>query len=266
MSDDAWTGTEAKATPAMPGGTVSLVRQFPGGELPSVTGILGELLTDLMNNFGGWLSFGVGTLVIGFLSMLFVIVPYAVAFVPVFVDNDDRYVLPGMALMMVAILVVSILQIPWANGQYRALLRYQRGEVAFSVGAPLEEATTDIGSAFVLWLLTFVIALLAVMACYFPVFFVSALVGLAWPALVVHKLSPMEAVALSFRHARQYPMWTLGFWALGLGIALVGSQIPILGMMLAGPIYMAYHLRAYRQIYGDGPVPVETPVETPVVA
>lgn len=242
-------------------------RRYSGGELPSVTAILGELLQDLVGNFAGWLTFGVGTLVLAFLSLVLILPPFLMLEIPLLQPHpDDRYVLPSLALLVVAVAVVAALQLPWTNGQYRALLRYQRGEGDLSVGAPFSEATTDLGTAVAFLLISVGVTMVAMMACYLPALFVTALLGLAWPAIVVHRLGALDAVALSVRHARQYPSWTLGFWALGFGVSLIGSQIPVIGPMLAGPIYMAYHLRVYRQIYGDGEVPVEASVEATVPA
>src|SRR5687767_2415614 len=136
MSDDAWKASGHVPTSDTPLADATQDRRFPGGELPSVTVILGELLKDLIGNFAGWLQFGVGTLAFMLLTFLLIIPPYALAMGPLIFDNDDSYLAPGLGLMMVALLVVTLLQIPWTNGQYRAMLAYQRGDVAMSVGAP----------------------------------------------------------------------------------------------------------------------------------
>jgi uncharacterized membrane protein len=251
-SDDVW-----KSSDASPVGVRAAGQRFQGGELPNLGAMISELLSDLMGNFGGWLSLGVGNLLMAVVAVVLIVPPYLMTVLPMLNDSDATLMLPGLVLLSVAVVFVSLLQLPLTNGQYRALLRYQRGEAPLGVSAPFGEAATGLGTVFALTLVIGGLSMLAVMACYLPVFLLSAMVGLAFPAVVVHRVGALSAVALSMRHARQYPTWTLGFWAIGFAMVLVGSQIPLVGTMLTTPLYIAFHLRAYRQIFGDGDEPVE---------
>jgi hypothetical protein len=257
-SDDVWAASDSNIPPSTPpiAGT-----RFPGGELPQVSVMITEILGDLMKNFVGWLQFGVGNLVFVILSLALIMPPYLfLVILPLMSHQRNPNILPGILVMLAGILVAVLLQLPWTNGQYRAMLRYQRGEIGMSVTAPLAEAATDLGSVFALTLMTMAITFVAMLACYVPALFVGALVGLAFPGIVVHRLGAVAAVSQSIRHARQFPGWTFAFWGIGFVILLVGGQVPILGPMLTTPIFLAFQLRAYRQIYGDGDAPVEPSV------
>jgi hypothetical protein len=59
----------------------------------------------------------------------------------------------------------------------------------------------------------------------------------------------VAAIAASVRYILKNPLLALQLSLLYLGVGLVAGQVPVLGLMFN----MALHVRAHRELFGDGP-------------
>ena len=53
-----------------------------------------------------------------------------------------------------------------------------------------------------------------------------------------------------YQHAMENFSWHLGVFFVNLGITLVFSQIPLIGLVVALPLGLDYQVRAYRAAFG----------------
>ena len=82
----------------------------------------------------------------------------------------------------------------------------------------------------------------------------AVVAGFAVPAVIVHRMGPVEALQRSLAHASAHPVWHLGYAACVIGIQMVLSYIPFIGIALMYPFLMSFQLRAYTRIFGFGDV------------
>lgn len=79
------------------------------------------------------------------------------------------------------------------------------------------------------------------------------LFGFAPSLVAIHRLSWWSALKTSARHVAANPLFHVAYLCAWLLLWTVAAMIP-----LAGPAFMvALHVRVYRVVFGDGPVPVE---------
>lgn len=257
MSDEAWKAGGADPRPKPAGGGMFRIADEAYGTLPSVTKVATDVAQDLFANFGAYILCGLGPfLVLLPVTLIGVLAVYASLLVPLLVWHQERIAwelfVPAMALFIGVMVLVSA---PIQYGTARAILAYQRDGEPLRFGSAFQHMTDDLGAAIGLEVLIAGMAFVAMLFCYVPVFGVSLLTSLAFPALVVHRLGAMGSLSASIEHVRKNIGWHVGFWALGVGILIICQNIPLIGPILGTPIYYAYQLRVYRQVFGDGEEP-----------
>ena len=236
------------------------------GSLPKVFDLLNLCINDLRQNFAGYLLAGLGLLVVILPMVILVYVGIFAAIVPGIVvgqttGNDDLgglVTVGGVFLgVFVMIFVMMVVMAPINGSLYRNVLASLRGEQPLGFGACFSRMFEDVGKVVLLMLIQGALTLVGVLLCYVPGLLVAMFLNFALPAVIVHKLGPMDAIGLSVRHVKANLSWHLGFWALGLAMMMISSNVPIVGLV-GIPMYAAYQLRAYRQVFGDGEMPIET--------
>lgn len=261
MSDhqDVWAPSEATAEDGGPKGPAE-----DSGKLPDVVNLLSEVFDDLMANFVGYLLSGVGIAVV---AMVAVFVMLGLIFGGMFGSAVLGQVLGyskvismlgmvgAMAGYLVVILGLVVVTAPMSASIARAVLAHQEEGVDLTVTASFSTFTVDLVQVVLLTVITFALGMVGVLFCYVGALVVALFLSFAFPAVVVHRLSAMDAIALSVRHVRENLVWHLGFWGLGMAILLAGQAIPLVGMLIGLPIFYAYQVKAYTRVFpADQPV------------
>lgn len=233
------------------------------GNLPGGFAVAGEVVSDILKNFGGYLLAGLGM----FVAMLpVVMVMVVVAYVPILgaifaadalgEDLASLLLLAGILLSVVIALGLGATIIaPMQASLMRAMWGYQvRGE-PLTFGSAFSTFRDDYMTVVLAYLALQGAVLLGLMFCYVPALIVAFLLHWVTPAVVIHRRSVGEAFGQSFRHAKENAGWTLGVMLVGVLITLVSSYVPLIGALLTPVLYSAYVLKLYRAAFGDGPEP-----------
>jgi len=230
--------------------------------LPDVVKVLTDLLGDLQANVAGYLLAGLGytlvafALVFVFLGLLgvFMVVPMIVGAA---LDSEELGAILMMAGMLfgyvVGLLLLITVSAPFMASLARAARAHLEGDQPLGFAAAFGELGTDLVQVLLLSVLQMALVLVGMMFCYLPGLLVSLFLDFAFPALIVHRLSAVSAIRLSFDHVRRNLGWHLGYWGLGLAILFVAQAIPIVGVMFGIPFYLAYQLKVYTMVFGTGP-------------
>ncbi|MBW2254152.1 MAG: hypothetical protein JRI25_06080 [Deltaproteobacteria bacterium] len=236
------------------------------GQLPDVVKVLTDLLGDLQANVAGYLLAGLGYMLVAF-GMVFVFIALLVGFmvIPMIIGaalgSEELGAILAMVGMLfgyvVGLLLLVTVSAPFMASLARAARAHLEGDQPLGFVAAFGHLGTDIVQVLLLSILQMALVLIGMMFCYLPGLLVSLALGFAFPALIVHRLSAISAIQLSFGHVRRNLGWHLGFWGLGLAILFVAQAIPLVGVMFGLPFYVAYQLKVYMLVFGSGPEPSE---------
>jgi hypothetical protein len=227
-----------------------------GGPLPNVGELLGASVKDVMDNFAGYCMAGLGYFAFTMAITVVAIVASVAAMIPGIVAEDDSMTaLVLVAVTLVLMVVVMLVSVPINASLHRAMWAWiDRGE-PLTLSACFSRMGQDLGTMYAYSLVVGLLTFLGMLACYLPALVVGLFTTLAMPAMVVHRMGAIEAVAFSAKHVRSHFGWHVGFWALGLVILMIAMNVPFIGIIVGMPLYAAYHLRGYRAIFGSGESP-----------
>ena len=257
------------------------LERVPGGQLPDLGKLFNATLGDVIDNLAGYGLAGLGQFVVMMPVMIVLIfVIYFGIFTFMFGGamisgvvgalvaqalGDDAGgaatsigflgTFGGMFLMIFALIggVTAILA-PLSASLYREIAAHQRGEGKLEFASAFRSAMIDVPSVVITMLLVTGLSLVGMFFCYVPGFFVSFGAMLAMGLVALHRRGPIDAIRLSFSHAMASPGWHVPFWLILLLGGMVAGYVPIIGPMFL----MALHVRAHREMFGDGPEPVLT--------
>lgn len=228
---------------------------------PNVLDLLVEVFEDLRDNFVDRLLSGVGFMLV-LIPMVFVGMGalYAPVMAGMFLGvaaEDEALTMAGMVVGLVVgfalmILCVTLPILPMYASMGRAVNRQlvEGGDLGFA--APFDTITEDVGKVLGTSLITAVTVLVGMLFCYLPGLVAAFALGFALPAVIVDRLSPVEACKRSVEHVMAEPVWHLGFYVVTMGISMVVSYVPVIGFALVYPILLGFQIRAYRHIFhGD---------------
>lgn len=252
MQEDVWSAGEARGSVA-------------DRKLPSVMDLLVETFEDARDNFVDWLMAGVGVFAVVFplifLSIGALVAAVFVGMVPGLILEDEGVMALGMmAVYVVGLLLLVVSQMvimpPLQASLGRAMLEHVRdGENKLGFGAAFSSWREDIFKVLGVFALQTILAMIGLVLCYFPVFLAALVSGFALPAVIVHRLSPVEAMRLSISHTIEHPTWHLGYFGVLFGISMFLAYVPLIGPMISIPFVLAFQLRAYVAVMGDAEVP-----------
>ena len=216
--------------------------------LPTVPDLAAQVLVDFQRHFVGLLMLGLGLHAVVFVSIVVLTVVVVACVLPgVFLEDDSMTILGSLlgvllgAVGMVACLVPSVASTTRAIG--RMVLHDQSPTFADAITGGFR----DLGSLAVFGVGSTVASLIGALMCYLPALVVSFFLSFGFPAIVLHRMRPLEAARRSIQHARENLQWHAGFYALSLAIAMIAGNIPILGVMA----YFVYLTRGYLAVFAD---------------
>jgi hypothetical protein len=159
----------------------------------------------------------------------------------------------GMFVAMFALLaLVNACTAPFLGSLYRAVARHQRRERELSFGAAFSSLGTNLWATLFAQLLVMGLVLTGLLLCYFPALIVGFLLSWTFPLVAIHGRGALSAIGTSVAHCRKNLNWHVLFYLALMAVHMVANNIPILGTMFG----VAFHVRMYREVFGDGPEPV----------
>lgn len=219
--------------------------------------IVNEVAADLQKNLGGHALLGLGFQVAIFAATFVMFLVIGISVVPGIVMNDDAVLFGGYAVgIVLGIALIASVSIPVQVGLYRAMWRYLRDGEPLTFGSVFANAFEDLAPVVVLDLLIGALVLMGLPFCYVGGLAVALALQLAFPAAIVHRLGPIDAIGLSFRHVRANLGWNAAYWGVGLVVGMIMANVPLSGIVLL-PALASFQLRCYRAAFGDGEQPVE---------
>ena len=240
----------------VPGGV--LAEALPHGirELPSPLSVLTATLTGVSSAWSGYLTAGWGlTLVTLPISIVAIIAAGLAVWSGLVLAGDGGYEglasvgLIGGMMMAIGIVLVSVAVVagPLNASLYRAVQAHIEEGTPLTIGAAFSSVTTDVGKVLGVLALQFVVTVIAAGFCYFPVFIASAALHLAFPAVVLNRLGPTDAIRGSIARFRAHPAHHFKSWGLGFLMLVVVANIPLVGSLFAMPLYAAYQVRYFKE-------------------
>lgn len=253
---------------------------MPGGELPEIGKLINETLAEFTENLAPYAMAGLGQLlVIMPVTFLAIILLYAVMAGGMFgtwaigaviagilgqISEDLASIAGGFTalasmivpflLLIPLILAMAAVFAPIQGSLYRAVAAQQRGEKMMEISAAFSTATQGVINMIIATCIVAAIACVALMFCYLPVLLVPVFFGFTTSLAALHNVGGFAAARMSMSHAISHISWYALFGVVTIGISMVASYVPVLGPMFL----VAMHVRAYRQIFGDGTEPVTT--------
>jgi uncharacterized membrane protein len=250
----------------------------PGGRLPEVGQLLSETMAEFMDKIGPYILAGLG------LTVVVVPIAFATIFVAYFVifggmlgismvgigvgagiaenvnEGAGAFVMLVSQLLaivvplgafVVLLMAMLALMAPLHASLVRAVAEQQRGGKELDFTSAFSTAGRDVAKVLIGAALITGLALLGALACYVPALAVTFLFGFVGAMVALHGVAPVTAMRANLRHALDHLWWHVLFGALYLVVLMVGSYVPVLGTMFV----VAFHVRAYRVIFGDGEQP-----------
>jgi len=155
----------------------------------------------------------------------------------------------GMFVLFFAFISgIAAITAPLNASLTRSVAAYQRGEGTLDISAAFSSAGQDIVKVVMVSVVMGCLALVLVSMCYIPVLIIPLMFGFTTAMVSLHRLGPISAFTTSLAHFQKHPKFHLMFGALTLALNMVASYVPVLG-----PAFMvALHVRAYREMFGDG--------------
>lgn len=252
----------------------------PGGGIPSISALFAETFTDVTENIQGYLMVA--------LALMAVMIPFSL--VLTFVGMFGLYMALGIGVFasilggaaigeatgdsdlggivtvigsvgssvlaflvfFALILLMAAAMAPLSASLDRAIAAHQRGEAPLTFNAAFATIRQDMMSAFGAVALVSATSLVGVFFCYVGAFVPAFFFSFAFPMVALHRKGAREAMRICATHAMARPMEHFVFMLAFVGTSLVAAYIPLLG-----PVFtLAFHVRAYRKMFGDGPEPV----------
>jgi len=253
-----------------------VVRQpVEGGEEPDVGAVLNETLAEMTDDLGPYVLASLGHTVVVvpvaiaavFIGYIFVVVVImggsigaglATALMAELLgDAAGGLTMLGSQLLLFAALfacmaafgaAIAAVTAPLNASLIRAVAAHQRGEATLSFGSAFGTATQDVGKVVLTAILYGGLAVVLLMMCYLPVLLLPLVFGFVSSMVALHRLGPLGAFSTSVAHFRKHPSFHLIFGAVNIGLGMVAAYVPVLG-----PAFLtALHVRAYREMFGDG--------------
>lgn len=240
---DVWAPGAEPEAPRLPA-TVS----GPSDGLPPVTDIAQAVLDDFQQHFMGLLLLGLGFHAVILVGVVVLSVTLGLCVVPgVLMESEQLAILGTLVGTVVGTGLMFLVITPGSASTVRALGRMVvHGETPSFSGA-FVYGFRDLGSLTLYGALSSFLTVLGMLLCYLPGLVVSFLLSWGFAAIALHRLGPVAAVRRSVGHVRDHPQWHLGFFGLGFCIAMLGSYVPIVGVLA----YFMYLTRAYRASFPD---------------
>jgi hypothetical protein len=246
MSSDVWASSTSAPSPADP-------------QLPRVMDVLGDTFEDFQGHVGPYFLSGIGVFVVVTPLLLVTIgVLTLVAVGSIFsgaaLENEavvglgGAVVYGGLLGMMLAVSFVVTPPLQASVG--RAVLRRITTGDALGFSDAFSTWRQDFGRVVVTYAVVHLLILTGTLFCYVPGILMAVLLGFAVPSVVVHRLSPVEAIRLSVSHALREPGWHLGYFGVAIAISLFLAYIPVLGFALTITFLQAFQIRCYVHIFG----------------
>lgn len=239
-------------------------------DLPGAFDLLSETIKDVTADFPGYLMAGIpgfGVQMVGVFVMLFLFFfGYVFMFAATMagaVIGEDLGAMIGMIVGMagfmfslflgIALLSMAVAPLNASVGRHLWLRLTSSEPHPLTVQAGFDRATVDIGAVLTVAAVQVTLGFVGLLFFYVGALVPAVLFSFALPGVIVHRLSAMEALKQSASHAMAHLGWHIGVALLGLAIVIVLGNVPFIGGMLAGPIHLAYLLRAYKGAFGtDG--------------
>jgi hypothetical protein len=255
------------------------LERVKGGKRPELGALFAATMGDFVDNIAGYAMAGIGQmLVVMPVVFLTVFVMYFGLFGVMFVGmigsgiagaivsdsaGDDAGALVSLvgnlvtfaitfAVVFAIIGFISALLAPITASLYREVAAHQRGEGKLELQSAFRQASTDLPRVIMAVLLVTLATSVGFMFCYIPGFIVSFAAVFAVSLAVLHRQGPMASLRISASQAMAAPAWHIPFWLVVLLAGMVAGNIPVLGPMFL----VALHVRAHRELFGDGDEPV----------
>lgn len=258
--DSPYAGTPGAAPPRPP-------RRFAGGVRADLGRAFSETLQEFTQDLGPYALAGLGLTVVMLLPTVLIGLPIG-GFVlfSIFASAAAASRAGGsaasptmsgvlMLVMIVVFLLVMVLCVAVLAGFMASLLRavaaHQRGESRLAFGSVFATVRHELGKNVGVGLAVSCVTLLGVLLCYVPGLIAAFLLWLAGPLVALHGVPVGTALRLSTREVRSDLGWHLKYFGLWLVINMIAQYIPVLGPMFA----LAFSVRVFRELAGDGPTP-----------
>ncbi len=246
-----------------------------GGDAPDVGKLLNATIADVTDDIGPYLLAGLGhTLVVMPIVLVAIVVMYLGMIFGMFggmlgvgifagiIGSMLGETAGGVSMLLAQLLFFLVfflgivafgaglgaLLAPFNASLTRAIAAYQRGEGELTFGSAFETLSQDVAKVMGGAVLLGAIAMVLVMFCYVPVLLVPLVLGFYSPMIYLHGEGPISALKTSVVHFQSHMGYHLTIGALGMAMGIFASYVPVLG-----PVFLAaFHVRAYREMFGDG--------------
>jgi len=254
--------------------------RLAGGELPSVTELFSSVIQDVGDDLGGYAIAGLGYWLVQIAATMILIPVIYAAIIggmlagmaggaglgglvgSVAGDPDVGGAVGGIGMILgmtvgtfvplfLVILAFTAVISPLSASLIRAIAAKQRGDEPLTIGSAFSTYTQDLVKVVGVQVVLMTLGMLALMACYFPVFFVGIPFGFAFTLVALHRRGPIDAVKLSFAHFMAHKQWHLGFWGMGIVAGIIGAYVPVIGMTVS----LSYFVKVHRAVFGDDEEP-----------
>lgn len=250
-----------------------------GGRMPDVSKLLSETMEEFKDNFAPYLLAGLGQMVVALPVILVTIfVGYFVVFggmmglsfggilVGAAIGEAVSQDIGGIVALLAQLAAVTVpfalffgvlglglaLLAPLNASLLRAVAAHQRGEKTLDFGSTFSTATQDLVRVIGIGLVMSMLVMVGLMMCYLPAMAVPLLFGFATPLVALHRRAPIEATRTALGHVLAHPQPHLMLGLITLVMTMFAGYLPVIGPMFV----LAFHIRAHRQIFGDGAEPV----------
>ena len=253
------------------GGAVAMRQREAGGRFPDIGNLVQETMTEFLDAIGpyllgmlglvlGYLIIGTsgGVVLVGLVAML-VFVLNALA-----VIGEDAgallaliWLVANLGFLAVAMIGTMALTAPLHASFLRAVAAHQRGDDELQIASAFNTVTQELPRVVGVGALVGAAMSVGMLFCFFPLLLVPLFLGFAIPLVALHGLSPMDAARTNVKHVWVHLQDHAILALVTAAIGFMANFVPVLG-----PAFMmAFSVRAYRQIFGDGGAPELTAIK-----
>lgn len=245
----------------------------PGGRFPNPGVVVQETLAEFMDAIVPYLLSVLGliagyavlaTVVSGAVVVIWVVVGAIVGLAATgFAQIDEGLaglvttggMLIGLGVQLITgalgVAAFGALAAPLQASYLRAVAAHQRGDEELQLGSAFSTIGQDVAQVALAGALVGLAGVVGMMLCFFPVLLVPLLLGFVVPLVALHGLGATEAIRTNVMHVRNHLQEHAIIALIVFALNMVAGMVPVLGPAFV----LAFVVRVYRNIFGDGVQP-----------
>lgn len=228
--------------------------------VPNPGALVNGLVDELKARFVGYLLAGTGYFAAIFASVFVLIAVFAIGAIPGAVTENETLLsigilVSGLLFYTPGILFVTLVMGPAMNASLmRAIWSARREDAPLGFGSAFGSVRENLRDVVIVTVLYQLAVFVGMLFCYVPGIVLAVMFVHAMPLVVLHGVTPMDALKMSFEKVKENGSYHAIAFVLMFVVVMVCEFIPLVGLLLLIPVQLTMLLMMYEAMFGpNGP-------------